>query len=165
MHAGRITLQGQHRMVGQNGKLAIGDELINIMSQIEGREVQVYWLDGNDGQVLKALVYTPHGQMVCELLHDFEHSRATLERTPQDDVYQNLTAAYAATVRGYAQRTAKAVDRVTLIETETKKRGLFTMPGLELYEEAETTAEVLPALPNDDDFEYVPVNTGLKGRF
>lgn len=131
MRAGRITLQGQHRMVGQDGRLATGEALITIMRLIEGKQVLVRWLDDNDGGVLKSLVYDMQGVLICELLTDFTHARATIEKTPQDTINESLTAAYVATVQGFAKDGKNAINNVTIIErTAPVVSKRFVMPGL-----------------------------------
>ncbi|HCS21068.1 MAG TPA: hypothetical protein DIW47_11005 [Bacteroidetes bacterium] len=169
MRAGRITLQYKHRVVGFNGKVAIGEELIGIMKRIEGQEVTVYWLDGHKGDVLKALVYTMEGQMICELLGDLSYSRSTLETTPEDEVNRALMSAYTTTVQGYVRREAKEIDRITIIENEQPSIGMFNIPGLDDYDPAYTEAETLPNVDEDFNQQLMsverPFKTSTASRF
>ncbi len=171
MKAGRITLRGKHRVVGFDGEVATGDTLINVMKQIEGEKVTVYWLDDNEGEILKALVYGSDGRMVCELLGDLAYNRSSLERTAGDIRNRELTSAYTNTVLSYIKRTAKAIEPVLLIEKkeEQDNKFKFTIPGLRKYNPSEEPAKILPPLP-EDEYELVPTQQNtyrkpLRDRF
>lgn len=134
MNAGRIILQGKHRVVGIGGEVALGDDLLNIMRRIEGRDVMVYWLDGNDGQVMKALVYDSEGDYVCELLGDLSYQKAKLEQTDDDRRNRELMSAYANTVQSYIRRTAQSIEHLELIERPVATASQrFRMDGLTRY--------------------------------
>lgn len=134
MKAGRITLQGMDRVVGMDGKVALGADLINIMTAIEGEEVDVYWMADDNGDVLKALVYDRAGRMICELLDDLSYSRSISERTADDITRRATMSAYVATVEGFARRERKEVASVTILSNKPVERGAFRMPGLRSYE-------------------------------
>lgn len=161
MKAGRIILQGMHRVVGFDGKVALGESLIRIMQQIEGEQVNVFWLDDNDGKVLKAMVYDNDGRFVCELLGDLSYSRSKLERTPEEEEYRALTSAYEATVQGYINRHVKEVDRVTIIRNEPAEpaRGGFRIKNATRYKAKEQAAEELPPI-EDEEPTTQPANNG-----
>ena len=156
MHLGRIKLQGKNRVVGFDGQVATGDNLIKIMSKIEGQKVRVKWLDDHEGQVLKSLVYDMQGTLVCELLGDLKYSRAKLERTPEDFENRELMSAYAATVQGYIRRERNAITNVVLLEKEKPFAGKhkFVIDELgEPYSPSEEVAETLPQAENEYDFD------------
>lgn len=153
MRAGRIMLQGKHRVVGNNGEVAIGESLIKIMKQIEGKQVIVRWLDGNDGEVLKSLVYDLNGSLICELMGDLAYHRSQFERTPQCDINRELTSAYVATVQGFIKRGKNEINQITILENEPPTKKVFVMPGLDSYEKTEREPEMLP--DPSDEFETV----------
>ena len=167
MRRGRITLQGQHRVVGFDGEVALGEKLISVMKRIEGKDVVVRWLDGNDGQVLKSLVYDTAGNLICELLGDLGYSRAKLERTADDGKNRELTSAYAATVQGYINQNAKKVESITILEKPKPAKKRFVMPDLDSYEAPETRAEILPPVEEIiPDSDYIKTfNTSTASRF
>ncbi len=151
MNAGRITLQHRHRVVGLDGEVAIGPPLINIMRQIEGKEVVVRWLDDHNGDVLKAFVYDTSGRHVCELLGDLSYQRAEIEKTAEDRMNEALTARYSETVSNYIKSGASKINRVLLIEKPESKpdrRKSFVMPGLE-----DRPKKPRPSMPLSTDFE------------
>lgn len=178
MKAGRITLQGMHRVVGIDGKVALGEKLINIMSQIEGEDVIVYWLDDNEGNVFKAHVYDNSGRFICELLDDLSYSRSKLERGLNDEDNRNLMSSYTATVQGFVNRNVKQLSDIVIIEKPVQVEKKFTIKRLgserastplKINEDFET--EVMPEISVEDDFNSdlniveTGFNTNTKSRF
>ena len=129
------------------------------MSEIEGEEVTVYWLDDHNGEVIKALVYDRSGRMICELLGDLGYSRAIAERTEQDEANRELMSAYVATVEGFVRRGRQEVSPVTIIRTQQLERGEFRMPGLRAYTPEETPAEVIEQKIEED---LIPIEREFK---
>lgn len=164
MKAGRIKLQGKSRVVGYGKDVALGTDLIQIMKQIEGENVMVYWLDDNFGDVLKALVYDMNGEYVCDLLGDLEYQRASLERTPEDDLNRELTTAYAATVQNFIRESAKKINPVTIIKNDiSETSGKFKIhdPMIRRYNvEEREPAKVLETQKE----EVLPITTNFSTR-
>ena len=153
MQTGRVKLQHKERVVGFNGKVAIGDDLISIMSKIEGKEFTVFWLDGNNGEVMKAIVLDDEDRYVCDVLDDLAYNRSTLSRTPLDEEKRALTTAYVATVDRYVKQQKHNIQRVTIIKKETSKQGRFKMPGLNHYDSTEQEQEVKVLPPVEEEVE------------
>lgn len=99
-NGGYVRLQGKKRAIADEGKILTGEALIQQMKIIEGKEFDVYWLDGNDGQVLKALVYI-NGKFVCEVMEMPRYNRATIERTDADNEAIKLQNSYVASVDAF----------------------------------------------------------------
>src|SRR3569833_1553365 len=51
-NVGIIRLNRQEFLLGNDGKICLGANLINLMKQVEGINIDVYWLDDNHGAVL-----------------------------------------------------------------------------------------------------------------
>ncbi|MGE0931703.1 hypothetical protein [Peijinzhouia sedimentorum] len=149
MKLGRITLQGKHRVVGFNGEVALGDRLIQLLSRIEGKQVIVRWLDDVHGDVMKSLVYSTEGELICELLSDLEYSKSTLETTESDKINRKLTSAYSKTVQSYFNEKSKLVDYITIDEHHQEVKNTFSIADINNYKRSETPAEALPE-PDDD---------------
>lgn len=143
MRAGRIILQGMARVVGFNGKVALGETLINVMKRIEGQQVIIYWLQGSKGDVLKALVYDQSETLVCELLGDLAYNRAKIEQTDDDLLNRSLFSAYAATVQAFIRRNAAEIESITIIEKQQERSTRFKMPGITTYTPSESNAGAL----------------------
>lgn len=157
---------------GQSARIATGDKLISLMDTLEGRNIDVYWLAGNNGEILRALAYS-NGRYVCELLPKPTYNRAKLEQTPADHEARALMSAYVATIEGFRKRRVKDLDGVRVTDTRPPVQGGFKMPvytpvngnaynGNEEWEQP----EVLPE-PDTDDFNDIEkgFKTNLKDRF
>lgn len=157
MKYGRVQLQGIQRVAGYNGEVALGENLLRIMNEIEGEEVDVYWMPDLDGEVKKALVYNTAGRFICELLDDLPFHRSELDQTARCRKNMSLYFAYENTVEAHAKSVVKSIKQVVLIEPE-KPAGSFVMPGLKKYQVPETgEVEILPEIPEDNDAVTVPV--------
>lgn len=167
-HAGIVTLNGTKWLLGSKATMLTGEPLLAVMRNVEGMELDVYWLDGNDGKVIKALVYRRDGsQQLCELVPKPIGSRATVEQTPETLKAREQMAAYKATIDGYMRRQRNALDPVAVIDnTPLTLNSKFTINGLQQRSYTERVAEVLPPPPNDDfnDVETV-FNRPLRDRF
>lgn len=154
VNAGIIRLQGGEYLLGDNGEIYTGERLINLMKRVEGETVKIYWLDDDNGKVLKALVYVGD-TLVCEALPKPVYARATAERTPEDEAARTTMSAYAATIQGYMNRKRNSIKGVTVIDNRPKTLNTkFVMPGLQHYQQAEeyTAPEVLPAIEDEDEW-------------
>lgn len=170
MKVGHIAFQGKKCLVGIKGEPALGKDLIAIMNIIEGKEVEVKWLDGNDGEVISALVYH-NGRMVCDLLGDFKYNRSEFERTEEGDRNRQIQSAYAATVRGYIKSQKKKINKVAIIENEQEdeKPKRFKIRQSPVYVPSNDPVKTLTE-PTMEDFEtdledYEETNTSTISRF
>ncbi|MDR2886717.1 MAG: hypothetical protein LBV26_01750, partial [Bacteroidales bacterium] len=100
--AGIIRLNNAEFLLGGSGVIAVGSQLVQLMDAAEGRRLSVYWLDGNDGEVLKAYVYAGE-RFVCEAVRKPDYHRAHIEQTSEDEVNRELMSNYVATIEGYAR--------------------------------------------------------------
>lgn len=144
-NVGIIRLNYCEFLLGNDGKISLGDKLITLMKQIEGKEVDVYWLDDNDGKVLKALVFIGD-HLICEAIAKPEYARATIERTEQCEVNRTIMSAYEATILSYGRRQRKAIDQVTIIDERPAQFNDFVMPGLKKNHEKRESGGKLPSL-------------------
>jgi hypothetical protein len=171
---GIVKLNHMEFLLGQDGKLAFGESLIWLMDLVEGREIDVYWLDDNRGHVLRALAYE-HGtdRYLCDLIAKPVYSRATIERTPEDDLRREEMSKYVASIEGYMNRRRKAIDTVTVIDnrkvTLNNKFSITDMMPLAVesapIDKFEADTEMLE-MPDDDinDIE-IPLKRDLKDRW
>lgn len=166
---GIIKLQRQEWLLGNDGQVQTGDKLIRLMERVEGRDVTVYWLDGNDGEVIKALVYDGD-QYICEAVSKPVYNRARLEQTADDYQAREIMSAYVATIEAYRKRRVKEIEPVVIISTPQPDNGKpkFRMPGITRAQQPAISGgvEVLPE--PEDDFMLPPLTgfkTDLKDRF
>lgn len=172
-NAGIIRLQGEEFLLGLDGKIGKDEQLINYMCEVEGRNVDIYWLDGNNGEVIKALVYLRGSDvMICEAIAKPVFSRAKIERTAEDERNLVRMANYKNTVDQFGLRVKNSIAEVTLIDNGYFDRRLntdFVMPGFGNYRKAAAEITETEILPNiDDDMELVPAyrpGPSLRDRF
>lgn len=155
---GFISLQGKKRAIADNGKILTGDALIEKMKQIEGKEFDVFWLDDNEGNVLKAIVYQ-NGRYVCEVQEMPKFQRAKAEQTEQDLINKVLQDAYTMTVIRFAEKQSKAIESIGIVSVAPKPKRMFQIKGLKRYEaeNEENEVEILGDFDeiNEDDQHYM----------
>ena len=133
--AGQIRFNNSFYMLGEGGTLSTGEKLIGYMQTLAGKEIDIYWLDGNDGNVLCALICLQGQQrIICEAIPQPVTSRASLEETPQMRKNRELVARYRSTLEGYSQRRYHDIDKVTVIDHRKETlNDKFKIPGLKRY--------------------------------
>ncbi|MFT4062561.1 MAG: hypothetical protein QM642_09430 [Edaphocola sp.] len=152
---GKIRVQGVNLMIADQGDILFGEALISRLKLIEGENVTVYWLDGNDGQIMKALVYVG-SEFICEGVPVPKPNRARVERTAEDEVKLQLQSKYTATVEGWINSRKRSIEAVTIIDSRPKTLNQnFVMPGLGRYVADTDTGGVLDDY-NDDEMSYIP---------
>jgi hypothetical protein len=164
--AGIIRLDNQEFLLGNNGLVAVGEQLIQLMDAAEGRRLNVWWLDGNDGEVLKAYVYVGD-TFVCDAVRKPEYHRARIEQTSECQANLTLMSSYCATIAGYARHRSADIDRVTIIDHRARTlNNKFQIAGITRYEASEAPVETLPdaSYENEDNLVLVDntIETSLK---
>lgn len=114
-NTGYIKLQGRARAIAQDGKICLGANLINVMKVIEGKEVDVYWLDDKEGKVLKALAFY-EGRYICEVQEMPRYNRAVIERTDACEAARELQSSYVASVEGFIRSQEKSLRKINVYE-------------------------------------------------
>ncbi|EKT4520532.1 hypothetical protein [Flavobacterium psychrophilum] len=153
-NGGYIKLQGLKRAIAEDGKILTGEALIQQMRTIEGKEFDVYWLDGNDGQVLKAFVYL-NDRLICEVIEMPRYNRAKAEQTDACKEAIKLQSAYVASVDAFEKRQRNKIENIQIIDNTPKTvNSNFRMPNLKRFERNEVPKEILD--DDNDEFEYVP---------
>ena len=120
-NAGQIILNRSYFLLGDNGELYTGERLLNLMEVVEGREIDVYWLRGHDGRVLKAMVYL-NGRCVCEAIPKPIAKRSQLEAIGDPQAAHNfeLMERYKSTIRGYAQRHKNEIEKLIIVDNRVR---------------------------------------------
>ena len=140
-----------------------------MMREIEGENITVYWLDGNDGEVIKAIAYIGNSYM-CELLPKPLSKRSKLETTPEHTAARELMSSYVATIQGYQNQQRKSVRQVVLIDnrktTLNDNFRIFNRETTEPLIEFEREAAVLDEPEEEFDCAEIQTNTtSFKERF
>lgn len=152
-NVGYIRLQGQKRAIAEDGQILTGEALIQKMRIIEGKEFDVFWLDGNDGQVLKALVFY-NNRFVCEVMEMPKYNRAMAERTDADTEALKIQSAYAMSVDAFEKRQRNKIEKIQIIDgTPQTLNSNFRISNLKRFEVKEEPVEVFA---DDQDEDYQP---------
>jgi len=163
-NVGKIILQNKKRFIADNGEVLLGESLIAKMKRIEGEKVDVYWLDGNDGNVLKAVVFL-NGEYICELV-SLSYQRAQIEQTPEDIAIRELQSKYTASVEAFAKLQKRSIDKVVVIDHQQKTLNRrFQISGLNRFQTREEEVEELED-NSIEEFDYIPsTGTGTAKSF
>lgn len=161
-NAGYINLQRKKRAIAEDGKILTGEALIEKMKQIEGKDIEVYWLDDNDGNVLKAMAFLGD-RYICEVMEMPCFQRAKAEQTEQDLINKALQDAYTMTVVRFAERQVKAIESIGIINNTPKPERKFKIKHLKRFEEPEEqTPEVVEIINEDDEHLLYNPSTGIE---
>lgn len=156
---GIIRLNNAEFLLGRDGLISYSENLIRLLDQIEGRDIDVYWLDDNEGKVMKGIVYLRgDDRPICEAIAKPGYNRARIEQTPEDEANRVSMSKYVASVDGYINNKKRSIDRVTIVDNRpTTLNNKFQItpkkavnPGFETNDWDQ--AEPLAQLPTDDDY-------------
>lgn len=155
VNAGIMNFRRSKFLLGLDGVICTGDKLINMMMQVEGRDVDIYWLDDNFGEVLKAHIYIGD-QFICEAIEQPGYNRARIEQTKEDMINRELMSKYATTIESYGRRQKNGMSKLTVIDNRPVTiNNNFQIPGLSSYVPSEP-AKVLAGI---DEPETLHLNT------
>lgn len=163
---GIIHLNNEEYLLGIDGEIALGDRLINLMSKLAGRQIDVYWLDGNDNEIIKAVIYERRGGVqIGEAIKMPAYNRAPIERGEKDKEARRIMSAYETTISAYGKRRADAINTNILVidNRPTTLNRKFVIPGLENYK-TEEMPPVQEAKVLEDELQVttIPVQHKIK---
>lgn len=167
---GMVSFDNDQFLLGEDGKVALGENLVRLMQRIEGRNITVCWLDDNEGNVLKAYAYE-NGQLICELIQKPRYKRARIERGESDAKANETMSSYVATVNAYAKRVKAGIDGATVIrQQEPIKEGAFSIRRgrQRLNQTWDLPSEKMPQIEEDDFMAEVSNSSGrqdIRDRF
>jgi hypothetical protein len=160
VNAGIINFRNTKFLLGMDGVISVGNKLINLMTQAEGKDIDIYWLDDNFGGVLKAHIYIGN-QFICEAIEMPGYNRARIEQTDEDMINRELMSKYTNTIESFGRRVKNNLDKVTVIDNRPVTIGnSFVMPGLKTFVQNTEPAKVLAGF-DDDETEF---NSPLNGN-
>lgn len=165
-NTGIIKVNNTECLIGENGSIVFSERLIGLMSQIEGKDLDIYWLDGNDGKLLKALVYLRGtDRFVCEAVAKPKYNRARIEQTPADLEARTLMSKYVASVDGFINGGRRKIDHVTVIdERPATLNNKFQIPQLRRPSSDIPVYDDVQVMEDPDEFEMAlnAIATGNK---
>ena len=158
-NAGYVNLQGKKRAIAFNGSIALGDDLINVLKAIEGKDIEVFWLDGHDGQPLKAIAFY-HGRYICEIQEMPKYNRASIERTDADHEAREIQSSYVASVEGFIRKQEKALQRINIIhKPKPQPSNGFFIPGMNRKTFTPSESETVETIETPEENYKTPVQS------
>ncbi len=158
---GYIQLQYKKRAIAEDGQILTGSDLIEKMKRIEGKDIDVYWLDDNDGNVLKAMAFIGD-RYICEVMEMPRYQRAKIERTDKDKVAMELQARYTNTVISFANEEAKKIVDIGIEDKTPAPERKFRIRGVDRYTKRDTEPEVLGDITEEDQHILYNPSTGTE---
>jgi hypothetical protein len=162
----QVRLNQQEFLLGHKGILAVGEKLITLMKLIEGEKITAYWLNDNDGLVMKAMAFIGD-QYICELILKPSYNRAKIEQTPADMQNRELMSSYVATIGSYQKHQVQKLEQIVVIDNRIvevnqnfKIRGLDTIKNYDTTTPAQIIDELI--LPPTD---FTTTRKTLADRF
>lgn len=115
VNAGIIRFRNDKYLLGMDGVICTGDKLICMMQQVEGKNVDIYYLDDNFGSILKAHIYIDD-RFVCEAIPQPGYNRARIEQTKEDLINRELMSKYTNTIESFGRRQKNGLNKLTVID-------------------------------------------------
>lgn len=115
VRAGMINFRREKFLLGMDGVICAGDRLINLMKQVEGRDITIKYLDNNYGEILKSYIYVDD-RFVCEAVPQPGYRRAKIDQDEHDLINRELMSKYVMTIESFANRHKKGLDKLTIID-------------------------------------------------
>jgi hypothetical protein len=159
-NAGIIKFRNTTFVLGLNGEIALDNDLIRLLKYVDGKEFTIYWLDGNDGNVLKAMIYYDD-LMLCDLVPHPEYARSIHERDEDGEINRKLMSAYENTVNKFMARRKREIDQVLIIDHRHKTLNTkFQITGRKKYTPNDNTPEEVFTDIEETEYNYNTSNTG-----
>ncbi|BBQ07543.1 hypothetical protein [Elizabethkingia anophelis] len=138
-NAGIINFRSTTYVLGIDGEVALNEDLLRLMKEVEGKQFKIFWLDDNDGEVLKAMIYY-NDTMLCDLVPHPTYSRSVHELGEHGEINRNIMSAYENTVNVYMASRKRAIDQVTIIDHRSKTlNNKFQIAGRKRYKPSNDT--------------------------
>lgn len=167
-NAGIMKLQRSEWLLGDKGTIYTGEKLINLLKQVEGKDIDIYWLDDEQGNVIKAMIFDKReGRYIGEALPKPISARSFKEETDEHRQAREIMAKYRNTVTSFMQVQKNAIDKLTVIDNRPLTvSSTFTIPGITMPKiNNDAPVEVFQNDEEDEEFAYVPKENTASGLY
>jgi len=165
-NAGMINFRKTKYLLGNCEGICTGEELIDNLKKIEGKDIIIYWLDAHEDaktDVVSALVYIGD-KFICNIHPTPRAQRAKNESTEQHKANRALLASYQNTVASFAKEGKSKLDKVMVVDRRPEiLQEDFKMPGMSFSKPKEdpNKGEIIEDF--EDDFMFTQtVETSFK---
>ena len=168
VNAGIIRFRSDKFLLGMDGVICTGDKLIAMMQQVEGKDVDIFYLDDNFGSILKAHIYIDN-RFVCEAVPQPGYNRARIEQTKEDLLNRELMSKYTNTIESFGRRQKNELHKLTIIDNRPVTTGnsfqLIDPNGFSptIYIPNSQPSKALQSVDNEPEFN--PALTGSSTSF
>lgn len=165
--AGQIRFRSSIFLLADGGELVIGDKLIGYMQVLAGKDIDIYWLDGNDGECLAAIAcLRDTTRVICEVVEQPVTARSKIGETEEQAKNRELFARYRNTLEGYSKRRYHEIEKVTVIDhREATLNRKFRISGVKRYEAVEEAEEVEVLETADVETSFEPDSNPVQKTF
>lgn len=144
VRAGIINFRKDKFLLGLDGIISTGNKLVNLMKQVEGKEIEIRWLDSNTSDVLKSYIYL-NDRFICEAIPQPGYRRAKIDQDEYDLINRELMSKYVSTIESFARNQKNELQKLTVIDNRPVTIGnSFQIPELNKYIPSTEPAKVLP---------------------
>lgn len=166
-NAGIIKLQRSEWLLGDKGTIYTGEKLINLLKQVEGKDIDIYWLDDNNGNVIKAMIFDKkESRYIGEALPKPISARSFKEETDAHREAREIMARYRNTVTSFMQLQKNDIDKVTVIDNRPiTVSETFVIPGIKMPKIINDDPVEVFYDSEDDDYAYVPKENTASGLY
>ena len=106
--AGIMHLQKSEWLLGDHNEIYTGEPLIRLLKQVEGKEIDIYWLDDDQGKVIKAMIYDrKDGRYIGQAMPKPISARSKAEEKEHHKDARSIMAKYRNTITAYMQQQKK----------------------------------------------------------
>ena len=120
VNAGHIKFRYDKYLLGEDGEVAMGDRLIELMDKIEGKRVTIKWIDDVDGNVMKAHIYH-NDKYICEAVPPPRYQRAVIEQTEDDKAKRAIYSSYVSTIERYRKEVRHQLEDISVFDDNSSK--------------------------------------------
>lgn len=163
-NAGIVKFNNSEFLLGENGAVSLGEYLISLMMQVEGKQINIYWLDDNEGSILKALIYVGD-KYVCEAVKKPTYHRAKNEQTASCIANREIMSSYVATIEAFGKRKKNEIEAVTIIDQRPQPEQKFKIRELQPFTSMPSGGWKEPEQlsdPVDDNYTIAPTRSFVK---
>lgn len=150
-NAGIVQLNREEWLLGSNGSIATGEQLIQIMRNAEGQMLDTRFLKDAKGCIYRAMAYDgKNGRYICDLVSKPRGMRGFKEETPEHKEAKLQLTKYARTVTNYMRLQKNTIEEVEVVNHKPQTiSSSFTID--DFYEPPETPLVKKEELPVNSD--------------
>lgn len=134
--AGIVKFGGDSYLFGYKNGISTGEELIDILHNINDQRIKIYYIKDEDGNTIASGVYTDGDKYICSLYPMPKIQKALCEQTEEDNAKKELMARYQQSVIGTIKRSKESISDIQVGKPSE----------INIQEIEESEVEVMPTL-------------------